>query len=222
MKANDKLINAGIKWLAAITIPLFLVLTVTRILATPLWVKIEYRMPGFPEDGFGLTLEDRAELAPLALAYLFNDAGIEFLGDQSFPDGSPIYSDRELRHMQDVKVFTQAGLKIWFASIALLLGLAAFARQTGRESSFRAGAAQGGKLTVWLLAFLLALIALNFEQVFITFHAMFFEGDTWLFLFSDTLIRLFPMRFWQDAFTFVGGVTFACGLFFWYRFSKDR
>jgi len=39
-----------------------------------------------------------------------------------------------------------------------------------------------------------------FWQFFTLFHKIFFTGDSWLFYYSDTLIRLFPMRFWQDAF----------------------
>jgi uncharacterized membrane protein len=39
-----------------------------------------------------------------------------------------------------------------------------------------------------------------FWNFFAGFHSLFFEGDSWLFLYSDTLIRLFPLRFWQDAF----------------------
>lgn len=39
-----------------------------------------------------------------------------------------------------------------------------------------------------------------FNVFFVAFHSLFFEGNSWLFLFSDTLIRLFPVRFWQDAF----------------------
>ena len=46
--------------------------------------------------------------------------------------------------------------------------------------------------------------ALAFWQLFILFHSVFFEGDSWLFLYSDTLIRLFPMQFWQDAFIWAG------------------
>jgi integral membrane protein (TIGR01906 family) len=59
-------------------------------------------------------------------------------------------------------------------------------------------------------------LAFSFRYVFVGFHRIFFEGDTWLFQYSDTLIRLFPERFWRDAFVFVvvltvGGV----GLFHW-------
>jgi uncharacterized membrane protein len=33
---------------------------------------------------------------------------------------------------------------------------------------------------------------------------VFFSGDTWLFNFSDTLIRLYPPQFWFDAATIIG------------------
>jgi integral membrane protein (TIGR01906 family) len=49
--------------------------------------------------------------------------------------------------------------------------------------------------------------ALAFWQLFTLFHGLFFKGDTWLFLYSDTLIRLFPMQFWQDAFLWAGVIS---------------
>lgn len=45
-----------------------------------------------------------------------------------------------------------------------------------------------------------------FWAFFEGFHSLFFEGDSWLFLYSDTLIRLFPLRFWQDTFLFAAGI----------------
>jgi hypothetical protein len=33
-----------------------------------------------------------------------------------------------------------------------------------------------------------------------------------LFEFSDTLIRLFPIRFWQDAIMYIGGFSILLGL----------
>jgi uncharacterized membrane protein len=46
----------------------------------------------------------------------------------------------------------------------------------------------------------------------VAFHNVFFEPGTWKFLFSDTLIRLFPQRFWQDLFLIVGGLSLVGGL----------
>ena len=65
---------------------------------------------------------------------------------------------------------------------------------------------RGGWLMVGLAAVIGVIavigIAINpniFFSFFAGFHSLFFEGDSWLFLYSDTLIRLFPIRFWQDA-----------------------
>ena len=51
-----------------------------------------------------------------------------------------------------------------------------------------------------------------FFRFFAGFHSLFFEGDSWLFLFSDTLIRLFPIRFWQDAFLFAAIIALGGGI----------
>ena len=51
-----------------------------------------------------------------------------------------------------------------------------------------------------------------FWSFFAGFHSIFFEGDSWLFEYSDTLIRLFPLRFWQDTFLFAAGLAVAGGL----------
>jgi integral membrane protein (TIGR01906 family) len=51
-----------------------------------------------------------------------------------------------------------------------------------------------------------------FWAFFSGFHGLFFEGDSWLFAYTDTLIRLFPIRFWQDTFLFAAGIAVAGGL----------
>ena len=58
-------------------------------------------------------------------------------------------------------------------------------------------------------------IAINpnvFWGFFTGFHKLFFEGDSWLFFYSDTLIRLFPIRFWQDAFLFAAVIALGGGI----------
>jgi len=44
----------------------------------------------------------------------------------------------------------------------------------------------------------------SFWNFFAAFHSLFFQGESWIFSYSDTLIRLFPLRFWQDAFILEG------------------
>jgi integral membrane protein (TIGR01906 family) len=71
-----------------------------------------------------------------------------------------------------------------------------------------------------VMAAVIALFAsLAFWQFFTLFHALFFKGDTWLFEYSDTLIRLFPLQFWEDVFIWVAVIVVggALGLAFGIR-----
>lgn len=198
--------------LVTVMIPLILFVTAIRLLLTPLFPQVEYHMPGFPVDSYGFTLQDRLKWSDVAIDYLVNNAGISFLGDLQFPDGSSLYNERELKHMVDVKNLVQFALRLWMILAAVTLALGIWAWRGKWWNQFAAGLARGGWLDIaWMVAILVG-VGLNFDWLFAQFHHLFFTGDSWLFFYSDTLIRLFPIRFWQDAFIFVGGFNLACGL----------
>jgi integral membrane protein (TIGR01906 family) len=214
-----------LSYLVALIVPIALIGLGLRMLLSPLFLQIEYNMPYFPPDDFGFTKEDRLKWAPLALDYLVNDEDISFLRNLTFDDGSSLYNERELSHMDDVKIVTQGALRVWYVSIAGLLLLGAWAWAGGWWTEYRLGLMRGGWLMVGLAVtiglIVVVGIAINpnvFWNFFAGFHSLFFEGDSWLFLYSDTLIRLFPIRFWQDAFLLAavialgGGIALALGL----------
>ena len=211
--------------LVALVVPIALIGLGLRLLLSPLFLQIEYNMPYFPPDEFGFTKEDRLKWAPYALDYLVNSADISYLGDLTFDDGTPLYNERELSHMDDVKLVTQGALRVWYVSLAVLLLLGIWAWFGGWWQEYRLGLMRGGWLMVGLAVtiglIVIIGIAVNpdvFWNFFAGFHSLFFEGDSWLFLYSDTLIRLFPIRFWQDAFLWAavvalgGGMALALGL----------
>lgn len=214
-----------LSWFVALLVPLALIGLGLRVLLTPLFLQIEYSMPYFPPDEYGFTEADRLKWAPYALEYLVNTTDISYLGDLRFNDGSPLYNERELSHMEDVKRVTKAAMNVWYVTLILLAALGVLSRFAGLGQAYRQGLMRGGWLMVWLAVavglIVVIGIALNpnvFWNFFVGFHRLFFEGDTWLFLYSDTLIRLFPLRFWQDAFLLAavialgGGVALALGL----------
>lgn len=209
----------GLSWLVTLMVPLALLLTVLRLLLSPVFVQAEYRTPGFPEDSYGFTREDRLYFGQIALDYLLNNEGIEFLGDLTFEDGSPLYNERELSHMVDVKVLVQFALKVWWGMMTVLIGLGLWAWRGGWWHQYGLMLASGGKLTGFLIVAGLVYVAISFEQLFVQFHGLFFQGDSWLFLYSDTLIRLFPIRFWRDAFATLFLLTLgsAGGLWYWFE-----
>jgi integral membrane protein (TIGR01906 family) len=209
----------------ALLVPLALIGLGLRLLLTPLFLQIEYNMPYFPPDEYGFTKEDRLKWAPYALNYLTNNEDISYLGDLKFDDGTSLYNERELSHMDDVKRVTQGTLRVWYVSLAILLLLEVWAWFGGWWQEYRLGLMRGGWLMVGLAVtvglIVVVGIAINpnvFWNFFAGFHSLFFEGDSWLFLYSDTLIRLFPIRFWQDAFLLAaiialsGGIALALGL----------
>lgn len=198
--------------IVAVLVLFALVLTSVRIMFSTWYLEWEYHLPDFPVDRYGFTTADRLKWAGISLEYLLNTEGIEFLANQRFEDGTPIYNERELQHMLDVKKVTQVVFVTWYLSLGGLLALGVWAWRGGFQREYRRGLNLGGWLTVILLVTLLGLILLAFRVFFVAFHQVFFDAGTWTFLWSDTLIRLFPEKFWQDIFIWVGGIALAGGL----------
>jgi len=211
-----KTIRLVASWLITVLLPLALLFLGVRLLLTNSFIQVEYRLPGFPVDTYGFTRADRLHYAPLAVDYLVNSAGIDFLGDQTFPDGSPLYNARELQHMEDVKLVVQPVLWIGYGVWVVLISLGLWARFGGWWLEYSRGLRRGGWLTAGLVGAIGIFAGLSFWQFFEIFHSFFFEADSWMFFYSDTLIRLFPMRFWQDAviiiFVLAGGLGLVIGL----------
>jgi integral membrane protein (TIGR01906 family) len=207
-----KLVSRILSWLITFLVPVALIFLGVRLMLTHAFLEVEYRMPGFPADGYGFTLTDRLHWSRIAVDYLVNDADISFLGNLTFPDGSPLYNERELSHMLDVKNVIQPGLGVGYAVCAVLLGLAAWARFGGWWNQYLRGLRRGGWLMVGLALVLGIFASVSFWQFFTLFHELFFTGESWIFLYSDTLIRLFPLPFWEYAFLFAGIIAVGGGL----------
>ena len=205
--------------LTALLTPIVLLGFALRLLLSPLFLQIEYHMPGFPDDPYGLTLEDRLRWAPFAVEYLVNREDISYLANLRFDDGTPLYNERELSHMDDVKRVTQGALNAFYFALAGITLLGLWSRRGDQWAAFRSGLKRGGWIMVGLAGVVAGVVAVGmfllpdlFWAFFEGFHSLFFAGDSWLFAFSDTLIRLFPLRFWQDAFLFAALIAVTGGL----------
>ncbi|MDX2141090.1 MAG: TIGR01906 family membrane protein [Chloroflexota bacterium] len=192
--------------LLPLLVPLLLVLINVRIVMSPLWLQIEYHRPGFPIDPFGFTLQDRLTYAPYAIDYLIYNHDLSYLGDLTFPNGLPLYNERELKHMYDVQVVTQ-----WAFIIALAAGViaSACALLLWRRDRARLWVALrvGALLTLGGIVGIILFALVGWDVFFTGFHNVFFENGTWYFLTSDTLIRLFPEQFWFDTAIVIGGLS---------------
>ncbi len=207
-----KIFHKVLGWAVTILLPFALTFLGVRLLLTHAFPEIEYRLPGFPVDEYGFNLQDRLHWSNISIDYLLNNADISFLGDLTFPDGTPLFNSRELSHMQDVKNVVQPAVSFGYAVWFVMLALGLWARFGGWWSEFVTGLKRGGWVTVGLVAVIGIFGGISFWQLFTLFHELFFKGNSWIFLYSDTLIRLFPIPFWEDAFLFVGALDVVCGL----------
>ncbi len=208
----DKTLGA----LLAVILPFILLMGAVRLIMTPQFPALEYGRPGFPEDSFGFTQAERKQWSAYAINYLVNDAEIDYLADLRFPDGKALYRAEELSHMEDVKAVVKTALTIWYgllgAAFALCVWFAAMGSWRKLGKSLRTGA----WLSIGLIAFIVVMTAISFDTLFDRFHRLFFTQGTWLFYQNDTLIRLFPLVFWRDAFLLVGlMVLLAAGFLLW-------
>lgn len=195
-----------LSWLVTLCLPFALVLTAVRLLFTPFFLEVEYRTPNFPPDPYGFTLEDRLKWSKVSMEYLLSDDTIEFFETQRFDNGARIYNDRELRHMDDVKAVVGWAFRVWMLAVGVVIGVGVWAWQGGWSDLYMLALTRGAWITLGFVGVVVLFVILAFGPFFVFFHNVFFPPGTWTFAFSDTFIRLFPMRFWQDTFLWVGGL----------------
>ncbi len=201
-----------LKFLISISIPLLISAVSILILLSPLFMNLEYRRPNFPADNYGFSTEERLSFGNKTRQYLISNMDLDELRELEFAGGDPIYTERELTHLKDVKVVLLGVLQAVAGAIVVLSLIGAIANSQNWMDDFLRAVYLGGKITAGLLVAILFMTLLNFQSLFTNFHLIFFEGDSWLFYYSDTLIRLFPIPFWQDIFIVFGLFTLAGGI----------
>jgi len=194
-----------------LAIPFLLTMLCARLLLSEQFLAFEYHRPGFPNDFYGFTREDRLAHGPYALRFLFNGEPIEYLANlrlqgnkcwniESGASDCRLFSARELDHMRDVKDI--AAYSFAAALACLFLGGASIVGGLMKKSvqfDILLGIRRGCILTLLVVASLLLLSLSAWDQAFDQFHQLFFAEGTWRFPFSDSLIRLYPEQLFFDA-----------------------
>ncbi len=208
--------SAALTAIIAVCVPIVLIGATLRLILVPTFLEVEYRMPGFPADDYGFSLADRLHWASFGWRYLVNSSGISYLADLQLDDGSSLFNPRELDHMRDVKTVVQGAFEALYVALGVLVVLGIAAWRANRLPLFRSGIRSGAWLTIVVAGLIGAIVAAGmflspdlFWEFFTAFHGLFFQGDSWLFAYSDSLIRLFPIRFWQDTFLIAAVVVLA-------------
>jgi integral membrane protein (TIGR01906 family) len=112
----------------------------------------------------------------------------------------------------------------------VLLGLAVLAAALARtrmRTVVPTGLLAGALATLGIAVLTVPMILLGFEGFFTRFHEVFFSGDSWRFSTADTLIRLYPERFWEDVSRLAAAIAVAqaivlAPLAWWWRRAAGR
>jgi len=195
-----------------IALPFFLIIAAIRILTSPQYITFEYNKEAFPPDVYGFSSEERRDIAISSLKFVREPLPIEYLGDQTYA-GQPLYNDRELGHMVDVQNVFQGAWRGWTISAIILVvsAINLWIKPSNRIRLLHA-IEIGGSATVLAIFTIGVLAVVGWNSWFTAFHQLFFAAGSWLFSPADTLIRLFPIKFWFDSvilisiFTLIGGI----------------
>jgi integral membrane protein (TIGR01906 family) len=186
--------------LIALAVPAILVVNGFRVLATDTFVEWELGRDGFPADPYGLDTEQRTALARTGLRSIQpGSEGIAVLERATLPDGSGAFEERELTHMRDVRTLFGAALRAQLIAVIAIAALALLLLRTRLRAAVPAGLLAGSLATLAIAILAIPVIVLGFDGFFTRFHEVFFSGDSWQFSNSDTLIRIYPERFWVDV-----------------------
>jgi len=187
-----------LKTLLVLLIPIILVLGSARLLATDAYLAFEYGKASFPHDSYGFTPQQRFILASTNIHYVRAHLPNDELSKQTL-NGVPVYNEREVMHMADVKAVFQVILRVWQVSFILFLLLGFVFWEKGERMALASALQSGGLLTSGTILTIALLAIFAWQAWFDLFHRFFFVPGSWLFAYSDTLIRLFPVEFWFDA-----------------------
>lgn len=194
-----------LRWLIALTLPIVIILLSARVMVNTWYPRFEYAKADFPPDSYGFTQADRLELGAVCINFLNAseppEEAIRMLVELRLPGtDQPLFNLYELSHMIDVKRLTDILWRVLLAAgIVVVAGLAGLLVRRATRRDGYAALFVGGALTTGLLVVLIALVLLSWRWFFIAFHDVFFAAGTWTFNWTDSLIRLFPDRFWFDA-----------------------
>jgi integral membrane protein (TIGR01906 family) len=204
-----------LRWLIVIVVPLVLIMTAVRFFTLPWYPAWEYSRPNFPMDPLGMSDVERLRLAKECIRFLNSPYDSDILAELRYQDGSPVFNARELEHMDDVKIVYDR-MTIFVGSLFLLtLILTGVTVRKGKSVEVYRSVSQGGVLTLIALIVIGLWMFTGFDAFFTAFHGVFFSEGTWLFSYTDALIRLFPIRFWQDAGTGIAILVVIVSLVLW-------
>ncbi len=171
-----------------------------RVAFNEWFIDWEYSKKDFPKDIYGMDDEYRKKLAKIGLRAVLSDEGMEEFKKAKLPDGRRAFNEREIKHMEDVKNLLSVFFPLVYASTfisVILLVLIRDRKLIGKTLIV------SSLFSLFLVAFAGLFSLINYDLAFELFHNIVFDPYSWRFSYTDTLLRIYPMKFWYDGTIFV-------------------
>ncbi len=181
------------KLLIVLIIPIALVSVNVVTLFTPYYVRYEYSKKNFP-DSERFTKEERLKISEQVIGYLKNTTSLSKLEETG------LFNERESKHISDVRILVDKLFLIQKISVILLVYSILFTILLDKNKwDVIRYVLFGAIFTISIGLFLFAMVYLDFNPFFIKFHEILFPQGYWSFDTQDTLIQLYPKKFWVDS-----------------------
>lgn len=203
----EKTIKFTTMYLLPPIISFIFIATAVQTLLSPTYINVAYQLPNIPIDKFGFSTSERLIWANVSVNFLISEINEEDLKLLILERRKPVFTEREVSHLVDVKKVIKSLTNLWVFSIALLLTTGLFFYRTNRLKLFLRSWVHASWLTIGILTIVGFFSFVDFWSFFSQFHELFFTGDSWLFPENSTLIRLFPTQFWQNSLNAIGFIT---------------
>lgn len=197
-----KVFNQLISLVFILAVPLFCVLSVTRLLVIAPSTYEHALMQGQAELVTGISLEQLTAVNLEIRDYLlgFTDAPLWINVVTNEGVSLSIFNEREVTHMVDVRNLMQFFWKIHEGLFILILSSLTISFITFRDDPLLKIAVNvrlASLAGIGLFGILASLIFTGFDSAFYKFHELMFTNDLWILNEStDRLLQMYPRDFW--------------------------
>ena len=175
-----------------------------RLAFTETYLEWYYSSHNLPPDRWGMMKEESLRLAKIGLRSVLSEKGLKEFRKARLPNGRRAFNEREIRHMMDVKTLLDRFFKAFYLSLLVSFLITMIIK----DLKFVSKALIFGSLfSLTLFTTAGALSYLFYSKAFELFHNLFFDPVSWRFRYTDTLLRIYPMKLWFDSTMYVFGGT---------------
>ncbi len=128
----------------------------------------------------------------------------------------PLYNEKELIHMKDVRDIVQLFTVLMVVSLLLFIGLGLFLYFKNGLPRLLKGIKIGAIVTFVLTMVLIVWALIDFDGLFLLFHYISFSNNLWILDPSkDYLIMMFPEGFFNDAAILIVSTILGAAVIIW-------